>query len=127
MEVVLETNGVGIMVALCMVHMVEVYKVGDMMEVGYRKVFGDMRLVSMVVEGYIEEGAHRHMVVVVDNHKEVHHSYWIGMHHRMVLAHNPFRKVVAKKGDQILEAPPIIDCSILDTCSHFSFHLLQYS
>ncbi|KAL4293523.1 hypothetical protein AHAS_Ahas18G0136600 [Arachis hypogaea] len=86
-----------------------------------------MRLVSMVVEDYIEEGVHRYMMVVVDNHKEVHHNHCLGMHHRMALAHGIFGKVVAKKVDQILEAPHIFDCSILDACCHCNFHLLQYS
>ena len=39
------------------------------------EVFVDMGLVSMVVEGYIEEGVHRHMVVVVDNHNKGHHIH----------------------------------------------------
>ncbi|KAL4344694.1 hypothetical protein AHAS_Ahas11G0204000 [Arachis hypogaea] len=88
------------------------------------EVFGSRGLVSMVVEDYIEEGVHRHMVGVVGNHKEVHHSHWIGMHHGMALTHSTFGKVVAKKGDQILEAPPIFDCSILDACCHCSSHFL---
>ncbi|KAL4391316.1 hypothetical protein AHAS_Ahas03G0232900 [Arachis hypogaea] len=86
-----------------------------------------MKLVSMMVEGYIVEGVHRHRVVDVDNYNEVHQSYWIGMYHGMVLAHNTFGKVVAKKVDQILKTSPIFDCSILDACSHYSFHLLQHS
>ncbi|KAL4344252.1 hypothetical protein AHAS_Ahas11G0159800 [Arachis hypogaea] len=68
----------------------------------------------MVVEGYIEKGVHRHMVVVVDNHKEVHHNHWIGMHHRMALAHSTLEEVVAKKVDHKHMAPPTFDCSILD-------------
>ncbi|KAL4288532.1 hypothetical protein AHAS_Ahas19G0295600 [Arachis hypogaea] len=91
------------------------------------EVFGGMGLVSMVVKDYIEEGVHKHMVVVVDNHKEVHHSHWIGMHHGMALTHSTFGKVVAKKVDQFLKAPPIFYCSILDACCHCSFHLLQHS
>ncbi|XP_072087167.1 protein ALP1-like [Arachis hypogaea] len=31
-----------------------------------------------MVDGYIVEGVHRHMVVDVDNHKGVHHSHLIG-------------------------------------------------
>ncbi|KAL4397344.1 hypothetical protein AHAS_Ahas01G0182500 [Arachis hypogaea] len=50
------------------------------------EVFGGKGLVSMV-EGYVEDVAHRHMVVVLESHKEIHHSHWIGMHHRMVINH----------------------------------------
>ncbi|KAL4276347.1 hypothetical protein AHAS_Ahas20G0198100 [Arachis hypogaea] len=86
-----------------------------------------MGLVSMMVEGYIEEGVHRHMVVVVDNHKGVYHSHLIGMHLEMALAHSTFGRVVAKRVDQILEASPIFDCSILDACSYCSSHFLRHS
>ncbi|KAL4343789.1 hypothetical protein AHAS_Ahas11G0113500 [Arachis hypogaea] len=85
-----------------------------------------MRLVS-TVEGYIEEGGHRHMVVVIDNHKEVHHSHCLGMHHGTALAHSTLEEVVVMKIDHMLEAPPIFDCPILDACSHCSFHFLQHS
>ncbi|KAL4300857.1 hypothetical protein AHAS_Ahas17G0242800 [Arachis hypogaea] len=77
-----------------------------------------MRLVSMVVKDYIEEGGHRHMVVMVDNHKEVHHNHWIGMHHGIVLAHSTLEEVVSMKVDHMLEAPPTFDCSILDAYPH---------
>ena len=39
------------------------------------EVNGGMRLVSMVVEGYIEEGVHMYVVVVVDNHNKGHHTH----------------------------------------------------
>ena len=48
------------------------------------EVFGEKSLVS-VVEGHVEDMAHRHMVVVLENHKEIHHNHWIDMHHRMTL------------------------------------------
>jgi len=44
------------------------------MDKGHRKVFGRKGLVSMV-ENYIEDEAHRHVVVVVDSHNEVYHSH----------------------------------------------------
>jgi len=91
------------------------------------EVNGGMRLVSRVVGSYIEEGVHRHMVVMVDNHKEIHHIHWNGMHHGMVLAHSALEEVVAKRIDHKLVAPPTFDCSILDACSHCIFHLLQHS
>ncbi|KAL4396791.1 hypothetical protein AHAS_Ahas01G0127200 [Arachis hypogaea] len=86
-----------------------------------------MRLVNMVVEGYVKDRAHRVMVVVVDNHKEVHHNHWICIHHGMVLAHSMSEEVVAMKAVHKLEAPPTLDCSILDACSQCSFHFLQHS
>ncbi|KAL4398478.1 hypothetical protein AHAS_Ahas01G0295900 [Arachis hypogaea] len=67
------------------------------------------------------------MVVVVDNHKEVQHSHWVGMHRGMALAHSTFGKVIAKKVDQIFKPPPIFDCFILDACCHCNSHLLQHS
>ncbi|KAL4329320.1 hypothetical protein AHAS_Ahas13G0288300 [Arachis hypogaea] len=33
------------------------------------RVFGSRRLVSMVVQSYVEDGVHRHMVVLVGNYK----------------------------------------------------------
>ncbi|KAL4276750.1 hypothetical protein AHAS_Ahas20G0238400 [Arachis hypogaea] len=112
---------------LGMVHMAhKVVGIVDM-GLGHMEVFGGMRLVSIVVEGYVEEGVHRHMVVVVDNHKEVHYSHWVGMHHGMVLAHSTLEEVVAMKVDHMLEAPPTFDCSILYAYPHCSFHSLQYS
>ncbi|KAL4391204.1 hypothetical protein AHAS_Ahas03G0221700 [Arachis hypogaea] len=35
-----------------------------------------------MVEGYVEEEIHRHMV---DSHKEVYHCHWIDMNHGIVL------------------------------------------
>ncbi|KAL4287149.1 hypothetical protein AHAS_Ahas19G0157300 [Arachis hypogaea] len=84
-----------------------------------------MRLVTMI-EDFIEEGVHRHMVEVVDNHKEVHHSHRVGMHLGMTLAHSKLEEVVAKNVVHKLEAPPTFDCPILDACSHCSFHSLQH-
>ena len=87
-------------------------------------VFGSRGLVSMVGNN-IEELVHRHMVVIVDNHKEVHHNYWIGMHHGMALACSTLERVVATEVVHKLEAPPTFDCPILDACSHYSFHFLN--
>ena len=70
------------------------------------EVNGGKGLVSMVVQSYIEEGVHRHMVVVVDS---------------------PLEVVVAMRVDQILVAPPIFDCSNLDACSHCNFFFLQHN
>ncbi|KAL4299753.1 hypothetical protein AHAS_Ahas17G0132400 [Arachis hypogaea] len=81
----------------------------------------------MVVEGYVEDMAHWHIVVVVDNHKEVHHIHWIDMHHGMVHAYSTLEEVVATKIDHMLETPPTFDFSILDACSHCNSHFLQHS
>ncbi|KAL4320583.1 hypothetical protein AHAS_Ahas14G0025000 [Arachis hypogaea] len=93
---------------------------------GHMEVNGGMRLVSMV-EGYIEEGVHMHMMIVVDNHNEDHHTHWIGMHLGVVLAHSTLVEVVAMEVDQILGAPPTFGCSFLNACYHCNFHLLQHS
>ena len=90
------------------------------------KVNGGKGLVSMVVQSHVEEGVHRHMVVVVDNQESVHHSPCLDMHHRMVVD-SPLEVVVAMMVDQILVAPPIFDCSNLDACSHYNFLFLQYN
>ena len=70
------------------------------------KVNGEKGLVSLVVQSYVEERVHRHMVVVVDS---------------------PLEVVVAMRVDQILVAPPIFDCSNLDACSHCNFFFLQHN
>ncbi|KAL4357342.1 hypothetical protein AHAS_Ahas09G0177100 [Arachis hypogaea] len=80
----------------------------------------------MVVQNHIEEGVHKHMVVVVDNQKSVHHSHCLDMHHRMVVD-SPLEVVVAMRIDQILVTPPIFDCSILGTCCHCNLLFLQHS
>ncbi|KAL4356912.1 hypothetical protein AHAS_Ahas09G0134100 [Arachis hypogaea] len=77
-----------------------------------------MGLVSKVVEGYVEGKGHRHMVVMVNNHKEVHNNHWFGMHHEMAHAHSTLEEVVAMKIDHMLEAPPTFDFQILDANSH---------
>ncbi|KAL4315949.1 hypothetical protein AHAS_Ahas15G0236200 [Arachis hypogaea] len=77
------------------------------------EVFGGRRLVSMV-EGYVVDMAHKHMVVVLESHKEIHHSHWIDMHHRMALVHSLLVEVVAMKIDHMHMAPPTFDCPILD-------------
>ena len=69
--VVLGSIGVGMVVALDIVHMV-VGMVG--MGWNHTELNGGMRLVSMV-KGYIEEGVHMHMMIVVDNHNEGHHIH----------------------------------------------------
>ncbi|KAL4300417.1 hypothetical protein AHAS_Ahas17G0198800 [Arachis hypogaea] len=82
-----------------------------------------MRLVCMV-EGYVVEEVHRHMVEVVDNHTEVHHSHRIGMHLGMVLAHSALERVITMKIDHKHMAPPTFDSSILDASLHCSSHFL---
>ncbi|KAL4287697.1 hypothetical protein AHAS_Ahas19G0212100 [Arachis hypogaea] len=64
------------------------------------KVVGKKGLVSMV-EGYVEGMAHRHMLVVLESHKEIYHSHWIDMHHRMALVHSVLVEVVAMKIDHM--------------------------
>ncbi|KAL4300180.1 hypothetical protein AHAS_Ahas17G0175100 [Arachis hypogaea] len=91
------------------------------------EVFDGMGLVSMVVEGFVKDRAHWHMVVVVNNHKEVYHNHWIGMHHGMVLVHSILEEVVAMKIDHMLVTPPTFDCFILVAYSHFNSHFLQHS
>ena len=81
------------------------------------EVNGGMRLVSMTC-GYIEDMAHRHMVVVLDSHKEIHYSRWIGMHHGMTLVHSVLVEVVAMKIDDMHMAPPTFEYPILDACCH---------
>jgi len=61
------------------------------------RVFGSKGLVSMVVQSYVE-GAHRRMVVVVDNQKNAHHSHCLDMHHRTVVD-SPLEVVVAMRVD----------------------------
>ncbi|KAL4276987.1 hypothetical protein AHAS_Ahas20G0262100 [Arachis hypogaea] len=81
----------------------------------------------MVVQSYIEEGVHRHMVGLVGNYKGVHHIHCLGMHIEMALAHSKLEEVFAKRVDQILVALLISDCPNLDACSHYSFHSLQHN
>ena len=90
------------------------------------EVFGENRLVS-VVETHVEDMTHRHMVVVIDNHKEVHHNHWISMHHRMALLHSALVEVVAMKIDHMHMAPPTLGYPILDTHLHYSPHHLQHN
>ncbi|KAL4277000.1 hypothetical protein AHAS_Ahas20G0263400 [Arachis hypogaea] len=86
-----------------------------------------MRLVSMVVQNYVEEGFHRHMVGLVGNYKGVHHIHCLGMHLGMDLAHSKLVEVVAKRVVHKLEAPPTFDCPNRDAYSHCSFHSLQHN
>ena len=81
------------------------------------KVVGEKGLVSMV-EGYVEDMAHRHMVVVLESHKRIHHSHWIDMHHRMALLHSALVEVVAKRIDHMHMAPPTFGYPILDAHLH---------
>jgi len=69
------------------------------------KVVDKKGLVSMV-ESYVEHMDHRHMVVVLESHKEIHHSHWIDMHHRMSLFHSALVGVVAMRIDHMHMAPP---------------------
>ena len=110
------------------------------------RVFGSRGLVSMVVQSYVEEGVHMHVVGLVGNykgvhhihhldmhpgmaldhsnlvevgsHKKVHHNHCLGMYRRMVVAHGTLEEVIAERVDQILVAPPIFDCPNLDACFH---------
>ncbi|KAL4370976.1 hypothetical protein AHAS_Ahas06G0119600 [Arachis hypogaea] len=75
----------------------------------------------MVVQSHVEEGDHRHMVVVVDNQKSAHHNHCLDMHHRMIVD-SPLEVVVVMRVDQILVAPPIFDSSNLDARSHYRSH-----
>ncbi|KAL4371246.1 hypothetical protein AHAS_Ahas06G0146600 [Arachis hypogaea] len=93
---------------------------------GHMEVFVENRLVS-VVEGHVEDMDHRHMVVVLENHKEIHHSHLIGMHHRMALLHSALVGVVAMRIDHMHMAPPTFDYPILDTQLHYSSHHLQHN
>ncbi|KAL4350382.1 hypothetical protein AHAS_Ahas10G0136400 [Arachis hypogaea] len=90
------------------------------------KVVGKKGLVSMV-ESYAEDIVHRHMVVVLESHKVIHHSHWIGMHHRMALLHSALVEVVAMKIDHMHIAPPTFGYPILDTHLHYNLHFLQHS
>ncbi|KAL4292997.1 hypothetical protein AHAS_Ahas18G0084000 [Arachis hypogaea] len=89
------------------------------------KVVGEKGLVSMV-GSYVEGMDHRHMVVVLENHKVSHHSHWIGMHHRMALLHSALVEVVDMKIDHKHMAPPTFGHPILDTHLHYSPHFLQH-
>ncbi|KAL4373188.1 hypothetical protein AHAS_Ahas05G0056800 [Arachis hypogaea] len=89
------------------------------------KVFGEKRLVS-IVDDHVEDMIHRHMVVVLESHKEIHHSHLIGMHHRMALLYSALVEVVAKKIDHMHMAPPTFGCPILDTQLHYCPHFLQH-
>ncbi|RYR41800.1 hypothetical protein Ahy_A08g038221 [Arachis hypogaea] len=60
------------------------------------KVFSSIGLVNKV-ENNVEEGVHRHMVGVVDNHKNNHHNHWISIHHGLVQIHSMPEDVVAMK------------------------------
>jgi len=124
---VLGSNWAEIGVALCMVYLA--HKVVGMVDMDYDhiEVFDCRGLVSMVVQSYIEEGVHRHMVVVVGSHEEVHHSHRIDMHLGMALAHSMLEEVVAKKVVHKFEAPPTFNCPNLDACSHYSFHSLHHN
>ncbi|KAL4381839.1 hypothetical protein AHAS_Ahas04G0173600 [Arachis hypogaea] len=90
------------------------------------KVVGKKGLVSMV-ESYVEGMDHRHMVVVLESHKEIHQSHLIGMHHRMALLHSALVEVVAMKIDHMHMAPPTFGYPILDTHLHYSPHHLQHN
>ncbi|KAL4316850.1 hypothetical protein AHAS_Ahas15G0326300 [Arachis hypogaea] len=109
-----------------MAHMVqkEVGMVGK--DHGHMEVFVENRLVS-VVEVHVEDMTHRHMVVVLESHKEIHHSHWIDMHHRMALLHSALVEVFAKRIDHKHMAPPTFGYPILDTHLHCSSHHLQQS
>ncbi|KAL4330149.1 hypothetical protein AHAS_Ahas13G0371200 [Arachis hypogaea] len=81
------------------------------------KMVGEKWLVSMV-DDYVEDMAHRCMVVVLGSHKGILHSHWIGMHHRMALLHSALVEVVAKRIDHMHMAPLTFGYPILDTHLH---------
>ncbi|KAL4391036.1 hypothetical protein AHAS_Ahas03G0204900 [Arachis hypogaea] len=121
-EVVVESS---IHLVVANFHILGVVHLGNNMEgvalesiEGHMEVFSGMGLVSMVVQSYVEEGVHRHMVVVLESHKWIHHSHWIDMHHRMALLHSALVEVVAMRIGHMHMAPPTFDCPILDTNSH---------
>ncbi|KAL4371533.1 hypothetical protein AHAS_Ahas06G0175300 [Arachis hypogaea] len=70
---------------------------------------------------------HRHMVVVLENHKEIHHSHWIDMHLKMALLHSALVGVVAMRIDHKHMALPTFDYPILDTQLHYNLYFLQHS
>ncbi|KAL4381457.1 hypothetical protein AHAS_Ahas04G0135400 [Arachis hypogaea] len=78
---------------------------------------GERWLVSMV-DGYIEDMAHRHMAVVLESHKGIHHRHWIDMHHRMALLHSALVEVVAMRIDHMHMASPTFGYPILDAHLH---------
>ncbi|KAL4356621.1 hypothetical protein AHAS_Ahas09G0105000 [Arachis hypogaea] len=98
-----------------MAHMVQ--KVVGRMDIdyGHMEVLGGRELVSMV---HVEDMTHRHMVVVLESHKEIHHSHWIDMHQRVALVHSLLVEVVSMKIDHMHMAPPTFDYPILDTHPH---------
>ncbi|KAL4306564.1 hypothetical protein AHAS_Ahas16G0190900, partial [Arachis hypogaea] len=63
---------------------------------------------------------------LVGNYKRVHYIHWIDMHLGIVLAHSKWVEVVVKRVDQILVAPPIFDCPILDASFHCNLLFLQH-
>ncbi|KAL4287818.1 hypothetical protein AHAS_Ahas19G0224200 [Arachis hypogaea] len=79
----------------------------------------------MVVQSYVEEGVHRHMVGLVGNYKGVHHIHCLDKHHGLVVD-NTLEVVVAKRLDQILVTPPIFDCPIRDPSSYCNLLFLQH-
>ncbi|KAL4397275.1 hypothetical protein AHAS_Ahas01G0175600 [Arachis hypogaea] len=90
------------------------------------KVVGKKGLVSLV-ESYVEGMDHRHMVVVLESHKGIHHSHWIGMPHRMALLHSALVEVVAMRIDHMHMALPTFGYPIIDTSLHCNLHFLQHS
>ncbi|KAL4350280.1 hypothetical protein AHAS_Ahas10G0126200 [Arachis hypogaea] len=85
-----------------------------------------MGLVSTVVQSYVVEGVHRYFVVGIDCHEEVHHNHCLGIHHGTVVD-STLEVVISKRVDQILVAPPIFDCPILDESLHCNLHFLQHN
>ncbi|KAL4306691.1 hypothetical protein AHAS_Ahas16G0203600 [Arachis hypogaea] len=79
------------------------------------EVFSDsVRLVSKMVEDYVEEVVHRHMVVEIGNHSKVYHIRWIGMHYGAGCNYNMPEEVVAMKMVHMLEAPLTFDSPTLN-------------
>ena len=61
------------------------------------EVNGVKGLVSMVVQRYVGEVVHKHMVGLVGNYKGVHHIHHLGMHPGMALDHSNLVEVGCHK------------------------------
>ena len=69
--------------------------IGIVVGKGHTVVNGEKELVSVVVQSYVERMVYKHRVGLVGNYKGVHHIYQLGMHCRVVLAHDILEGVVA--------------------------------
>ncbi len=69
--------------------------VGIVVDKGHMMVNGEKELVSVVVQIYVERMVYKYRVGLVGNYKGVHHIYQLGMHYRVVFAHDILEGVVA--------------------------------